>query len=179
MSVIAFSRAVGPVPIDCVLSEDHSSEIEVTEIPIETGARITDHAYVLPKRVTLEVADVNAAATYNALVRLQESRAPFTVVTGLFVYTNMLIRSLNATRDKFTSKILQCTADLQEIIIVGTAFTAAPGSLLGSLGSMTPGISSTQSKDAVTSDRATATVLRGDSAVATVNLGSILRQVLQ
>jgi hypothetical protein len=178
MSVIAFNRSIGPVPIDCVVAENHSSEIEVTEIPIETGARITDHAYVLPKRVSLDIADRNAAAAYNALVRLQESRAPFTVVTGLFVYTNMLIKRLDAVRDKISAKILQCTADLQEIIIVGTAYTSAPGSLLGSLGSKTPGVSSAQSADAITADRATDTVLRGDSATSTSSDTSVLRQVL-
>lgn len=179
MSAIAFSRAIGPVSIDCVISEDHSSEIEVTEIPIETGARITDHAYVLPKRVTLEIADAKAAATYNALVRLQESRAPFTVVTGLFVYTNMLIRSLNATRDRISSKVLQCSAELQEIIIVGTSYSSAAGGLLGLLGSKVPKISSAQSKDARTADRATDTVLRGDSATTASNDRASLRLVLQ
>lgn len=178
MPAIAFSRAIGPVPIDCVIAENHSSEIEVTEIPIETGARITDHAYVLPKRVSLDIADKNAAAAYNALVRLQESRAPFTMVTGLFVYTNMLIKRLDATRDKFTSKVLQCTADLQEIIIVGTAYTAAPGSVAGANSSTTPGVSSSQSADAVTADRASDTTLRGDSATSTTtNDSSILSQV--
>ena len=60
MTVIAFSRAIGPVPINCILSEKHTSEVEITGNPIETGAEVNDHAYVKPKKVILEVADRNA-----------------------------------------------------------------------------------------------------------------------
>lgn len=185
MTVIAFSRAIGPIPIDCVLEERHTSEIDITEIPIETGARITDHAVVLPKRVSLEVADANAAATFNALVRLQETRAPFTVITGLFVYRNMLIKRLDATRDKTSSRILQCFADLQEIIIVSTAYTADPtgesnsaqGEPGGSKSTKAAGVSPERSGDTVTADRAAGTVHRGDAGTSTVPANqSILRR---
>ena len=177
MPAIAFNRSIGPVQIDCVLAENHTSEIEITEIPIETGARITDHAYVLPKQLTLDIADANAAGAYNALVRLQESRAPFTVVTGLFVYTNMLIKRLDAVRDKTTAKILQCVCDLQEIIIVGTAYAAAPGSVTGANSSTTPGVSSAQSADAVTADRSADTTLRGDTSTSSVSDTSVLSRI--
>ncbi len=176
MSVIAFNRAIGPVSIDCVLEEQHNSEIEITEIPIETGARITDHAFVLPKRVSLEIADENAAGTYNALVRLQESRAPFTVVTGLFVYTNMLIKRLDAKRDVKTSRVLRCIADLQEIIIVGTAYAADPtggsNSTMGEPGGTKSlkagGLAPERAGDAVTADRVSGTSFRGDAGTSTM-----------
>ena len=52
-SIIAFSTSIGPVPLDCVISEKPSSELDITEIAIETGAKITDHAVVMPKKVGL------------------------------------------------------------------------------------------------------------------------------
>lgn len=182
MAAIAFSRAVGPVPIDCVISERHTSEIAITEIPIEDGARITDHAFVLPKKVTLDIANQNAAAAYNALVAFQESRAPVTVVTGLYVYTNMLIKNLNAERDKTFSSILRCTCDLQEILIVSTAYAADTTGTgdPNSTSSTSPNASTQNTADSATADRTAGTTLRGDSATSTVPSGSdssILKQV--
>lgn len=184
MTAIAFSSAIGPVPIDCVVTERHTSEIAITEIPIEDGARITDHAFVLPKKVTLDIANQNAAAAYNALVSFQESRVPFTVVTGLFVYTNMLIKSLNAERDKTFSSVLRCTCDLQEILIVATAYAAdTTGSGTGdpnSSSNTSPNVNSQSTTDQATTDRTTGTVNRGDSSTNTVPSGkdtSILKQI--
>lgn len=175
MPAIAFSRAIGPVPIDCIVSEKHESDIEITEIPIETGARITDHAFVLPKKVTLDIATSNAAASYNALVGFQESRVPFTLVTDLSIYNSMLIRRISAERDATFSTILRCTADLQEIIIVGTATVADPegqktstGEPGGTNSTKSAGASPERAGDAVTADRATGTVQRGDAATTTV-----------
>ena len=174
MSVIAFSPNVGPIRFDCVISEEHTSETEITGNPIETGSEINDHAYVKPKQVTLEVADSNAALTYNALVRFQESRIPFFMMTGLTLYRNMLIQSIDATRDKDTSRILRATIILREAIIVSTGVAASssdsssnarPGSP-NSRRSVTP--SQNTATDTVTSDRTSSTVIRGDMPVQTV-----------
>lgn len=182
MAAIAFSRAIGPVPIDCVISERHTSEIAITEIPIEDGARITDHAFVLPKKVTLDIANENAAAAYNALVAFQESRVPFVLVTGLKIYTNMLVKNLNAERDKTFSTILRCTCDLQEILIVATAYAAdtVGSGDPNSTSNSSSNVNSQTSSDAATQDRVSGTVNRGDSSTSTVPSGtdtSILKQV--
>lgn len=176
MSAIIFSSLIGPIPVSVIMRENHRSSLGITEIPIETGANITDHAYVNPKSLTLEFADGNAAATYNALVRFQESRVPFVIVSGLFVYTNMLIKSLEASRDADTSKILDGRADLQEIIIVSTAYTSTEGSANDPQSSGRPGgADSTQSArptseragTPVTADRAAGTTMRGDAGTIT------------
>jgi hypothetical protein len=181
MVAIAFNRLVGPVPVDCVITESHNSELEITEIPIENGARITDHAFVLPKKITLDIATANATASYNALVAFQESRVPFTLVTGLYVYTNMLIKSLKADRDKTYSTILKCTADLQEVIIVSTAYAADPTSESSgdTTNSTKTKLNSQTAGDAATADRTTGTVLRGDTGTTTVNDDSFLHRISQ
>lgn len=176
MTVIAFSPNVGPVKFDCVISEDHTSEIEITGNPIETGAEVNDHAYVKPKQVTLDVADRNAALVYNALVIFQESRIPFFMITGLRLYKNMLIQSIDATRDKDTSRILRATIILREVIIVSTGTAPASSSGSGgtqsragganSRGSRTP--SRAGSTNPATADRAGGTVSRGDMPTQTV-----------
>lgn len=182
MPAIAFSRTIGPVPIDCVVSERHTSEIAITEIPIEDGARITDHAFVLPKKVTLDIANDNAAAAFNALVAFQESRVPFVMVTGLKVYTNMLIKNLSAERDATFSSILRCTCDLQEILIVSTAYAADTTGTgdPNSTSSTSSNVNSQAATDSATADRTAGTTLRGDSATSTVPSGndsSILKQI--
>lgn len=176
MSIILFSAKIGPVPLNLVISEKHSSKLGITENPIETGSKITDHAYLEPKQLTLEIADSAAAETYNALVRFQESREPFTFVSGLFVYDNMLIESIEAERDVRTHAVLKGTVTLKEAIIVSTAYTASEGgggarqSKQGRAG----GAKSTNaarpnktiSAPGTTADRATGTVQRGDQASA-------------
>lgn len=166
MSVIAFSPNVGPIRFDCVISENHVSEIEITSNPIETGSEVNDHAYIKPKQVTLDVADNNAALTYNALVLFQQSRIPFFMITGLTLYKNMLIHSINAHRDKQTARILRATIILREVIIVSTGSApfslsqqASPGGA-NSRSAATP--SSEASTNTVTADRAAGTVSRGD-----------------
>lgn len=181
MTAIIFSNAIGPVPITCFIKEQHRAELEITEIPIEFGAAITDHAYAQPKKVTLDIADANAAASHAALVRHQESREPFTLVTGLSVYRNMLIKRIEATRESTSSRILRASVDLQEVIIVETAKTAgdgdgegardAKGQPGGKKSTKSAGASKGRAGDAATADRASSTVGRGDAGTKTVPEG--------
>lgn len=171
MSVIAFSSVIGPVPIDCVISEKPESMLEITEIAIEDGSRVSDHAVVMPKKVSLEIASGNAAATYAALERFQESRVPFVMVTGLKVFTNMLVKRISAERDASFSKVLKAQVELQEVIIVGTSYVADPAGDNTNRGNP-GGKKSTRAAPpsanraaGIAADRATGTVQLGDSAV--------------
>jgi hypothetical protein len=125
MSMIFFNNMIGPVPLRVILTERHSSSLGITELPIETGAKITDHSYVEPKKLELSFADEGAALTYMALVRFQETRIPFNIMSGLYRYKNMMIKEISAERSADVSCILKGTALLQEVILVETARTAA------------------------------------------------------
>lgn len=181
MSAILFSHLIGPTPVSVIIREVHESSLGITELPIETGAKITDHSYVEPKKIALEFADANAAATYNALVRFQETREPFTFVSGLYVYSSMLIRALSAERDQVYSQVLNGKCELQEIVIVGTAYAApsgdetedsaggkAKGKAGGKDSSRAAKPTAQNTKGAATADRASGTVMRGDSGTTTV-----------
>lgn len=174
-SIIAFSSAIGPVPIDCVISEKLESTLEITEIAVETGSKITDHAVVMPKKITLELANANAAASYNAIERFQESRIPFTFVSGLKVFSNMLVKRLSAERDATFSKILKATVDLQEVILVGTSYVADPAgdnATRGNPGGKKSTRAAPPSADRATgiaAERSTGTVQLGDSAVSSAS----------
>jgi len=57
---------------------------------------------------------------YQQLLKLQEDRIPFDVITGKRSYVNMLIRSLQVTTDKTSENALQVVANLRQIILVST-----------------------------------------------------------
>lgn len=168
--MIFFSAAIGPIPVDVILKERHRSSVTVTEIAIETGAKITDHAHVNPKKLELEFGAQNAAETWNALVAFQESRVPFNAVSGLFMYTNMLITDLDADRDQKTARVLKGTATLQEAILVDTAQAASSSgeeSKSGSDKNKSKSVSK-EKANAGAKDKASGPVGRGDSPAKTV-----------
>lgn len=47
------NRKVGSITFDVVTTEDHQSDLSITENPIESGAAIADHAVIQPKQVTI------------------------------------------------------------------------------------------------------------------------------
>lgn len=205
MTAIAFSPAVGPVPIDCIVKLSQEQSLEITQIPVEAGATITDHALLLPRRVELEVFDEDAAATWAALAALQESRVPFTIVTGLAVFSNMLIEANIAERTAHTSHVFDGKILLQEIIQVSQSTSSSPaqastgpqgaaagigGSSLdlsiglpGGLGSVVAAVPVPDIvSDIAVAARAATTIVRGPSPVSSIGVSTgdgagILQQV--
>lgn len=140
------SRRIGLLIPSVVVSEKHSDTLEITEHPVEkptTGSAsgfIADHAYKRPSEVTMECGFAGGGSlldfvdtssigiglgmspkeTYQELLDLQKSRVPFDVVTGKRTYTNMLIRGLEATTDKTSENVLNCTLTLREVILTQT-----------------------------------------------------------
>lgn len=179
------SKAIGPVRVAVIEDEQHTSTIEITEIPIETGASITDHAYRNPNKVKLKIVSEGPAVTYRALKSLQESRVPFTLVTGLHVYQNMLIKSLTPERNSRFSSVFYGTVDLQEAIIAGTSYIAGQGAHnkgqpggANSVRSAAP--ARARAADAVTAVRASNTIAAGDNVTmpASGSSRSILKRIL-
>lgn len=125
---------------DAVLSIDHNQTLEKTKHPVQTGADISSHAYLMPASVTLDIgmSDVMAAYTgvnaqgisasafsgsasksvsaYQTLLQLQASRSLLTVTTRLRTYTNMLITSLPPREDYRTITGLRCRVEFEEIL---------------------------------------------------------------
>lgn len=122
MSCILTSRSIGGVFIDVVISEEHESEMEIAEHPVESGAKISDHAWRIPYKVTLEgvVDSARAVSSYQQLLAVQEKAEPFSLVTGLKVYQNMLIKRFNVTRDREHARVMKFECELQEVVIVNT-----------------------------------------------------------
>lgn len=137
-ALIRPQRSLGGYLPDCVPEEVHNDDLVITEHPVEVGAAISDHAYKRPAEVRLRMAWSNAATSladwsesyatvvYGMLLRLQESREPFTIVTGKRTYSNMLLAGLSVTTDRRTEYMLDVTATCRQVIIVSTQTVSLP-----------------------------------------------------
>jgi hypothetical protein len=135
--------AVAGVTIDATISEEHSSEADVTEHPVEQGSAITDHIRAKPRRLTLNgvISDTPLTAlnfdpgttdrpvqAWQELKRIQEQAELVDVVTSLESYYNMALESLSCTRDAQKGQALHFTASLREVIKADAQTVAAPTS---------------------------------------------------
>jgi hypothetical protein len=132
---------------DIVVSEEHVSELEVTDNPVETGVVISDHAFLLPKTLELVIAvsDVSLApdgafpdddpfssiisrsATALAILEgLQASFEPFDVQAGLTFRQNMVLKRIETSTDKDTAGVLIARLSLREVQIVSTRTVTYP-----------------------------------------------------
>lgn len=125
--------SVGGYFFDGVIRSEHTHRSKITEHPVQTGANISDHAFVEPKELVIEVAmsdamkdkesgqfglgDGRSVSAYGVLVKLQEERQPLEIVTPLATYNNMLIQTIDIPVDYKTRKGLRATVTFKEIIM--------------------------------------------------------------
>lgn len=152
-----FGPASGLIIPNVVIDESHTDSMSITEHPVETGAPISDHAFVRPAEVKVSCGWSPSApalpgflgtvlpitqgmvagfeslfngapdflqSVYQRLLALQESREPFTLMTGKRQYENMLIESLGVTTDRTTEYVLMVTITFRQVIIVRTTTTS-------------------------------------------------------
>lgn len=127
---MASGPSIGPVFFDAVFSMTHEANVTITSQPVEIGANISDHAYVEPDTVTMEIgmSDASEGAgsnhsvnAYNMLRSVMEAREPISLYTRLKSYTNMMVVSISTTDDYTTSTALRASIMLQKILIVNVA----------------------------------------------------------
>lgn len=123
-------RSIGTIIPDVTIEEHHSDRLVITEHPVEQGASITDHAYKRPAEVSMRVGWSNSSSVnqfgsedyvrqvYDALIQLQGTRQPMTVMTGKRLYQTMLIESVDLENTAATEYSLFCNVRLKQIVIV-------------------------------------------------------------
>lgn len=128
--------AISGVVLDAVLSEDHSYNSRVTNYPVENGLIISDHIINEPDALQITgvvsdtplsfltllanpigVSNAPSVNAFNALVEIHNRRERITVVTGIKVYTNMVITSLQVPRNVQSGQSLTFVIDLQKIFL--------------------------------------------------------------
>ena len=111
-SLIYCKTNIGGYFFDGYLNLSIASELQVTQHPVESGADVSDHAYLMPKEISMTVIMSDAhqslvpaqfsgtrsrkVEAYQQLERIQKDRIPVSVLTRLGLYKNMVIKSLVA-----------------------------------------------------------------------------------
>jgi hypothetical protein len=150
-------RAIGTIIPECAIEERHSDRLQIAHHPVEFGAEISDHCFMLPFEVSLRYGWSNAiiggqiqnlgsrlsniqslgsllksgtpGEIYTELQALQASRKTFDIVTGKREYKDMLITEMEVTTDVRTENALMVEIHCQQVIIVSTsAATISPPS---------------------------------------------------
>ena len=133
---------------DASISENHLSELDVTEHPVETGSDITDHLRVRPTTLDMTIIMSNrpieilatqkplgikggsslerAEDAFREMLRWQSEGLLLTVVTTLRTYENMVLQRIAPTRDAPSGKILRAALSFREIVTTETQVVDAP-----------------------------------------------------
>lgn len=129
------NHTLGGIIPDCCIEEQHRDDLVITELPVEQGAAITDHSYKRPATLALRYGFSDSSAgqvgyvrqVYDMLLRLQQSRKPFTVSTGKRLYQNMLLQSIDTGTDVKTANSMFVSAVCKEIVLTSTQSTSTGG----------------------------------------------------
>jgi hypothetical protein len=131
---------------DAVFRLVHNRRVHKTQHPVLTGANISDHAYMEPARLTLEIgmsdamssfadgvwvgAATKSVSAWQILKSIAQTKILLTVTTRLDTYYNMLIMDMTAPDDNKTKHALRGTIILEEVIAASvqsqTASSARP-----------------------------------------------------
>lgn len=142
----------GGIVLDCTISETHSYKADVTENPIEDGEPVADHVNLKQVKLTIEglVSDSpigfaligsaqnavrsfqslfgtqsRAKDAFDALIKLWKNRIPFTVITNLKRYENMVISDANFPFTNETGGALDLKLELTQVSIVKSKIVGA------------------------------------------------------
>lgn len=122
---------------DVTETEEHSSSIKPTRLPVESGANVTDHILVDPDRLVLTIVvsndDPNFLSipnfpggpqrdldAYKKLKNWQTEGTLLNISTSLRPYDNMLLTELSAPRSSDNGDALLATATFEPFITVKT-----------------------------------------------------------
>lgn len=126
---------IASIEMDASINEDHRLDTIVTRNPVEDGSVYSDNIVLLPiiLELTCRVSDASlsyftpaipgkegrATQAYYELVKLQNDKKPFRVITGIRDYENMVIENLSVPRSSKDGNSLRFNMILAEIPIVG------------------------------------------------------------
>lgn len=135
VSTVLVKSNIGGFIVDAIFSVDTEHSMTVTQHPVQTGANMSDHAFVNPVRISMEIGVSDAMGyrngaqytsegatksikAYRTLCKLQELRTPMQVVTRLNTYNNMLIESIQVNDDVSTLAAFKASVSLVQVLVV-------------------------------------------------------------
>jgi hypothetical protein len=114
---------IGTILPDCTLEESYDDRVQITSHPVERGANISDHAFLLPKTVEMRIGwsdssgknDMWAQNKYEEILRLQAKLEPIDVTSGKRLYKNMMITGISVTNDQTTKSTVMAVVRMSEV----------------------------------------------------------------
>lgn len=150
-SLTSFKSSFIELALDASLSEIHNRRAKITSFEVEENSAISDHIVLEPAKLTIDGFVTNTPVgilqldsfvskisgqpsrvqtAYDLLVKLYTTKEPFTVVTGLEVYTNMFFEVLDIPDKPEFGQSLRFTADLKQLRFVSSKTVAIEESQL-------------------------------------------------
>lgn len=131
-ATMIISPTFGNFFFDAVFSTDHSANLTVTQHPVQSGASISDHAFMEPDEVSIEIGMTDVASgssdgssrsvnAYTQLRAIMELREPVTLITRLKTYSDMIITSISAPDDVKTMNALRASIYFHRLHIVSVS----------------------------------------------------------
>jgi hypothetical protein len=138
-TLIYLQTNIGGYFFDAFLKISHHGELTLTSHPVQTGANMTDHAYVQPATLTMTIGmsdvmtsiingqfqsqDSRSVEAAKIFRDIQEKRRPVQIFTRLKLYQNMLLKTIDFNEDYKTLHGLLGTVVFQEIFVVEVSKT--------------------------------------------------------
>lgn len=119
---------------DAVFRNEHDQSMTPTKHPVQTGANITDHVFVNPATLNMEIgmSDVmdsftagmwgaagssKSVSAYQKLLTLELARVAVTIQTRLNTYQSMVLVQLKPVEDYKTRHSLRCMIRWEQIFV--------------------------------------------------------------
>lgn len=123
---------------DAEINVEHSQSLTRTKHPVQTGASISDHAYIEPAELVMDVgmsdgmdayfnpstwtgSQSQSVSAFQTIIALQFSRIPLTITTRLRTYQNMVIDNDVATDTYKTANGLRMRISFGQIFLADTS----------------------------------------------------------
>jgi len=129
---------------DAVLRAGHEQRAELTRNPVQTGSSITDHIYMLPRTVEVEISmsdsmlsftlgqfsdsGSRSVSAYQTLLKLQRAKSVVQIATRMNSYTQMVISSLRVEESKETRYSAAIHITFTEVLLAVVQQTSGVGS---------------------------------------------------
>jgi hypothetical protein len=128
---------------DADFAIDHEQQLRRTEHPVQTGASISDHAFIVPARLSMDIgmsdlidayyspstwqgSPSKSVSAYQTMLALMFSRIPFSITTRLRTYQNMIVENLAPREHVKTSHGLRMRIEFGQIFVAN--ITTIPAS---------------------------------------------------
>lgn len=127
-ALVGKRTTIGVLELDALLTESTSLSSQITEYPVEDGTVISDHIMQESERLSLSGVITGAGTLFNiglgkykliaakeTLRELHAKRELVTIVTGLDVYTDFAIESIEIERNNEDGERLNISAEFRKI----------------------------------------------------------------